>query len=96
MQINNYLDTGGIIIRPNFFKLDVFNNFIKYLNKVKHTPTYQPSRLYYGNRFQAYPCYDYQITNSQYGNIIKKETFKRKEKGFLRGVKEYVDKEMIK
>ena len=39
MQINNYLDTGGIIIRPNFFKLDVFNNFIKYLNKVKHTPT---------------------------------------------------------
>ena len=30
------------------------------------------------------------------GNIIKKETFKRKEKGFLRGMKEYVDKEMIK
>ena len=30
------------------------------------------------------------------GNIIKKETFKRKEKGFLRDMKEYVDKEMIK
>ncbi len=30
------------------------------------------------------------------GNIIKKETFKRKEKGLLRDMKEYVDKEMIK
>ena len=30
------------------------------------------------------------------GNIIKKETFKRKDKGFLRGMKEYVDKERIK
>ena len=30
------------------------------------------------------------------GNIIKKETFKRKEKGFLRDMKEYIDKEMIK
>jgi len=30
------------------------------------------------------------------GNIIKRETFKRKEKGFLRDMKEYVDKEMIK
>ena len=73
MQINNYLDTGGIIIRPNFFKLDVFNNFIKYLNELKHIPTYQPSELYYGNRYQAYPCYDYEISDSEYGNIIKKE-----------------------
>ena len=30
------------------------------------------------------------------GNIIKKETFKRKEKGFLSDMKEYVEKEMIK
>ena len=30
------------------------------------------------------------------GNIIKKETFKREEKSFIRGMKEYVHKEMIK
>jgi len=30
------------------------------------------------------------------GNIIKKETFKREEKSFIRGMKEYVHKEIVK
>ena len=55
------LDTikkGSIYIEPNFLDEILFNEFKENLKKYKFIETYQPKRAHYGNRFQAFPCYE--------------------------------------
>jgi len=61
---------GSIVLKTNFlnneeflFAQNIFNNFEFY-------ETYQPSEVYYGNRLQAYPCYQHILNESD--NLIFK------------------------
>ena len=48
---------GSIYLKPNFLGEVLFKGSINLLNNLEYKATYQPSEVYYGNRFQAYPCY---------------------------------------
>jgi len=54
----DYLTSGGVYIKPNFFNADDFLQMRDGLNELKYEQTYQPSGVYYGNRLQAFPCYE--------------------------------------
>ena len=53
----DYLKNGGVYIKPNFFDNDVFNEIKNDLDKLNYSKTHQPD-TYYGNRLQAFPCYE--------------------------------------
>jgi hypothetical protein len=74
----DYLMSGGVFVKPNFFDVDDFNDMKNDLDKLSYDKTYQPD-TYYGNRLQAFPCYesDYNehkqlIINSLQG-VLKKD-----------------------
>lgn len=55
-----YIMKGGISIHPNFFGEDQFDRIKAELNSphyLTYKTHYQPD-TYYGNRLQAYPCYE--------------------------------------
>ena len=53
----DYLLSGGICIKPNFFSVKDFNKIKTDMDNIKYNQTYQPD-TYYGNRLQAFPCYE--------------------------------------
>ena len=53
----DYLMSGGIGIKPNFFSGKDFMQMKDDLEQLKYKQTYQPD-TYYGNRLQAFPCYE--------------------------------------
>ena len=48
---------GSIIVRPGFLSTQQFKELEKKILDYEYTPTHQPP-MGYGNRFQAYPCYE--------------------------------------
>jgi hypothetical protein len=64
----SYLDQGGFYIKSDFFDMKDFNYIKENISKLEYIPKYQPHGSYYGNRFQAYPCYE--AKNSDYFNNL--------------------------
>ena len=58
-MIKNLLD-GGIAIHYNFFTKEKFNSIKSDLDSLKWDKVHQPAGSSYGNRMQAYPCYENQ------------------------------------
>jgi len=75
--------SGGIFIQPNFLLENEFVDLFEKVKKLDYKETYQPNDVYFGNRFQAYPCYeknDDDITKFLYSKI--QPLFKRELKNF--------------
>ena len=58
-MIKNLLD-GGITIHYNFFTKEKFNSIKSDLDSLKWDKVHQPAGSSYGNRMQAFPCYENQ------------------------------------
>ena len=56
--VEKSISFGGIHICNDFLNKDVYNTLEKKVKKLKYKATHQPYKQYYGNRFQAYPCYE--------------------------------------
>ena len=54
----DYINSGGISIHPNFFGGDQFDSIKSDLLNLDYKKVYQPHGGHYGNRLQAYPCYE--------------------------------------
>ena len=50
---------GSILLKPQFLPPEVYAQTLNLFNNNKFYATYQPVEIYYGNRLQAYPCYQY-------------------------------------
>ena len=78
-----HLKQGSFHLHRNFLYPKVFRKLRSVLSTFKYKATYQPHRLYYGNRFQAYPCYEFHfhtydhIFIPQLESIIKKKIDKK-------------------
>ena len=78
-----HLKQGSFHLHRNFLDPKVFRKLSSELSTFKYKATYQPHRLYYGNRFQAYPCYEFHfhtydhIFIPQLESIIKKKIDKK-------------------
>ena len=73
-SVDEYILNGGIFIKPDFLYEKDFKDLEKTVKKIKMFESYQPRFYYFGNRFQAYPCYEAQskkITNLMKNNIAK-------------------------
>lgn len=58
MQLDKFLNQGGIYINHSFLSQEDFNYIdFKFMN-YDFDKSYQPSGIIYGNRFQAYPTYE--------------------------------------
>ena len=55
-----YLLDGGISIHPMFFSKEKFYSIKSDLDRLKWHKVHQPSGASYGNRMQAFPCYENQ------------------------------------
>ena len=67
MDLFNAINKGTIAIQEEF--LPNFKILAEKIHNFKYKPAYQPSGFPYGNRYQAYPCYD----SDKLENIDKKE-----------------------
>ena len=54
----NYILRGGISQHIPFFEPDKFNSIKRDLDRLKYHPVHQPYKNKYGNRKQAFPCYE--------------------------------------
>ncbi|SVC86676.1 uncharacterized protein METZ01_LOCUS339530 [marine metagenome] len=54
----NYILRGGISQHIPFFEPDKFNSIKRDLDRLKYHPVHQPYKNNYGNRKQAFPCYE--------------------------------------
>ena len=64
----NHLKKGSFHLHPNFLERKLFEKLKSSLPTLKYKATYQPKDTYYGNRFQAYPCYELKFHT--YNHII--------------------------
>jgi len=88
---------GDINIIPQFLDNKEFDNLKDNIQKLEYTPTYQPRFTYFGNRFQAYPCYenlDQSISNFLEKKIAK--IFGRKLKDFNIIIRKTLSEELKK
>ena len=53
-----HLEQGGFFIKPQFFDDKDFRMILNKVPKLKYKETYQPADTYYGNKYQAYPCWE--------------------------------------
>ena len=74
----DYIKKGDIHIHPNFFDDNLFDSIKSDMRNLNYVSTYQPD-TYYGNRLQAYPCYEAEynkynsyITN-KLSNILRRD-----------------------
>jgi len=77
---NNILNDSGIHIKHNFFSSDILKSINDTFDKKDFKETYQPEEIFYGNRYQAYPCYQkrdndiiFNYIKSYIENIVKKK-----------------------
>ena len=90
---------GSFYVKPGWLDWKLFNNIRKSLPDLKYKPIYQPSETYYGNRFQAYPCYEipfaeyHSIFISQFETTLKKRIDK---KGFKCNARKAITEEVSK
>ena len=81
---------GSFYVKPGWLDWKLFNNIRKSLPDLKYKPIYQPSETYYGNRFQAYPCYEIPFAEyhfvfiSQFEATLKKRVDKKSFKCLVR------------
>ena len=54
----DYILKGGISIHPWFFTEEKFYSIKSDLDKLEWNKVHQPAGSYYGNRMQAFPCYE--------------------------------------
>ena len=54
----DYILKGGISIHPGFFTEEKFYSIKSDLDKLEWNKVHQPAGSYYGNRMQAFPCYE--------------------------------------
>lgn len=50
-------------LEPRFLEPSVYKEIEAKLPKFKYRAAYQPAGDFYGNRFQAFPCYEYDTTD---------------------------------
>jgi hypothetical protein len=67
----NILNEGGFFIKNNVLPQTLYNNVIQYFNKKDFEETYQPENIFYGNKYQAYPCYQKHIHSGDLYDFIK-------------------------
>ena len=68
------LRQGSIYLKPAFLTGDEFSSLQKKLHEYEYEEGYQPYKKYYGNRYQAYPCYhtnDIEIADPEFFNLFK-------------------------
>lgn len=93
------LDEGGIFIKNNFLDKNEYDSLLKIINKLKYEPKYQPSDMYFGNRFQAYPCYENNENDSKINEFFLpkfEKYFNRKLKDVNFIVRKILTEEIIK
>tara|TARA_R100000656_G_C3848751_1_gene106970 strand:- start:51 stop:392 length:342 start_codon:yes stop_codon:yes gene_type:complete len=66
--MHKYLINGSFYLQPGWLEHKLFNEIKEKLPKLKYKALYQPHGTYYGNRFQAYPCYEIILT--KYNSIF--------------------------
>lgn len=78
----NYLLNGSFYLQPGWLDSKLFDQIKEKLPKLKYKALYQPAGIYYGNRFQAYPCYEVNLTkyNSIFISLFEKILQKRIDK----------------
>ena len=54
----NYVLNGGIVTLPGFFPADKYWEIKKDLDNLQWRESHQPFKNHYGNRLQAFPCYE--------------------------------------
>jgi hypothetical protein len=88
---------GSIYLKPNFLGDVLFKGSKNLLDNLEYDATYQPSEVYYGNRFQAYPCYQ-TIVGEDETKVYKKELQRIIDRDFdLRVIaRKVLSKELIK
>jgi len=67
-QMHKYLMNGSFYLQPDWLDYKLFTEIKAQLPKFKYKALYQPHGTYYGNRFQAYPCYEIFLT--KYNSIF--------------------------
>jgi len=72
-EVEKEINFGGIRVCNQFLDNKSFDWLDKKVKKLKYIETYQPKGHYYGNRYQAYPCYensnDLEISSLMRANI---------------------------
>jgi hypothetical protein len=58
MISKDYILGGGVSIHPGFFSKEKFYSIKSDLDKLEWHKAHQPAGTYYGNRLQAFPCYE--------------------------------------
>ena len=74
----NHLRKGSFHLHPNFLERKLFEKLKSDLPTLKYKATYQPQHTYYGNRFQAYPCYELKFPTHNHIIIPKLEAILQK------------------
>jgi len=71
----DYIMNGGISIHPSFFEQDKFLQIKNDIDNLNYEEDYQPggTDIHYGNRFQAFPCYQSTYDNEKEYIINKLE-----------------------
>ena len=76
MKISDSLREGSIYLKPNFLDENLFKELKNNLNGYEYFSTYQTRETYYGNRFQAHPCYetkDLSLIDKKFYNLFKEK-----------------------
>ena len=74
----DHLKKGSFHLHPDFLESKLFEKLKSDLPALPYTALYEPHNFYYGNRFQAYPCYEVDITTYNDVFIPKLETLLQK------------------
>ena len=97
MNVEKYIDDGGVFIKPKCFSKSEFIQIQNKLKNLKLKETHQPLPVYFGNRYQAYPCYESDDkTITELMKIKITELFGRMIKDFNCVVRKTISKELEK
>lgn len=92
----NNLSNGGFFVKSDFLKPEDFSYIKKEIKNIEYNSTYQPISSYYGNRYQAYPCYENRNVNFDKFFLPKfKENFGKKIKKVSSTIRKVLSKELL-
>ena len=72
MKLYEHILNGSIHIERNFLEPKLYTKMLKEIPKLKYKAGYQPSAVYFGNRFQAYPTNEVDHWNKYKDIVVKK------------------------
>lgn len=58
LKVIDMIKEGGVYINHSFLPSDVFESLQEKVETYEYDAIYQPYGVYYGNRLQAFPCYE--------------------------------------